>query len=80
MKNKIKVGQIYKVNKANEYYVFVITRIKKEDVYFVSKTGYAKERDKILIENDIEDKYIQLIGEYSSWQEAVNSPEFKGEK
>ena len=77
----IKVGQVYKVNEdyTGDNCMFVITRIQNEDAYFVSNIGYAKERDKILLENDIKDKYIKLIAEYPTWQEAVNSKEFKGE-
>jgi hypothetical protein len=77
----IKVGQIYKVNVDYTKYntVFIITRIENETIYFVSNIGYAIGRDTILLENDIKDKYIKLIAEYPTWQEAVNSKEFKGE-
>lgn len=77
----VKVGQIYKVNEdyTKDNCMFVITLTHDGDAYFVSNIGYAKERDKILVENDIKDKYIKLIAEYPTWQEAVNSKEFKGE-
>ena len=77
----IKVGQVYKVNEdyTSDNLVFIITRIGNETVYFVSNIGYATGRDKILLENDIKDKYIKLVAEYPTWQEAVNSKEFKGE-
>lgn len=77
----IKVGQIYKVNEnyTGDICMFVITRTQNEDAYFVSNIGYAKERDKILLENDIKDKYIKLIAEYPTWQEAVNSEYFKND-
>lgn len=77
----IKVGQIYKVSKkyTRDNCVFVITRIENESAYFVSNIGYAKERDKILLEEDIKDKYVKLIAEYPTWQEAVNSEYFKND-
>ena len=77
----IKVGQIYKVNEdyTSDNCIFVITRTQNEDAYLVSNIGYAKERDKILLENDIKDKYIKLIAEYPTWQEAVNSEYFKND-
>lgn len=79
----IKVGQVYKLNKdyTSDNCVFVITRIWNEVAYFVSNIGYAKGRDKILLEEDTKNKYVKLIAEYPTWQEAVNSKEFKvGEK
>lgn len=77
----IKVGQIYKVNEdyTSDNCVFIITLIKDEDAYFVSKTGYAKERHKILLEEDIKNKYVKLIAEYPTWQEAIDSKEFKND-
>lgn len=77
----IKVGQIYKDNKkyTSDNCLFVITRIGNEVAYFVTNIGYAKGRDTILLEEDIKDKDVKLIAEYPTWQEAVNSKEFKGE-
>lgn len=73
----IKVGQIYKHNNS----LLVVT--------FVNKSFVSREQVQ-LIKNDgftfgwshaKAQKYlVDLITEYPTWQEAVNSLEFKGEK
>lgn len=40
------------------------------------ENSYADERHKTLMEKDITTKFIKLIAEYPTWQEAVNSKEF----
>lgn len=71
----IKVGQVYK-QKNNE--IFVVTQILDGDVFIIYNDGYNASYP-IDVDNNpfIFDKHI---ASYDSWQEAVNSPEFKGEK
>ena len=73
----IKVGQIYNSD---------------EGIYVISKVWFNAAEDEnwsYVIYNDgnsdcwsdnFISKYSKLIAEYPTWQEAVNSPEFKGEK
>lgn len=71
----IKVGQVYK-QKNNE--IFVVTQILDEDVFIIYNDGYNT-----TYPIDADNKpfiFDKLIAEYPTWQEAVNSPEFKGEK
>ena len=63
----IKVGQIYKeVN--NE--IYVISRIADKDCFVIYNDGYTACYEIKFI-------YDTLIAEYPTWQEAVNSKEFK---
>lgn len=75
----IKEGQIYKFSEdcATLNYKIIITMIYDEWVCFVSNSGYANERDIKSFEKDVEKKYLILSAEYPTWQEAVNSKEFK---
>lgn len=75
--SKIKVGQIYKIDVTET--VFVITYICGGYVYFVTNVGYADERKKSLVEQDVKSNFAKLIAEYPTWQEAVNSKEFNNE-
>lgn len=71
----IKVGQIYK-QKNNE--IFVVTQILDRDVFVIYNDGYNNSYP-----IDADNKpfiFDKLIAEYPTWQEAVNSPEFRGEK
>ena len=67
----IKVGQIYKP-KNNEDAIFVVTRAETVGYYIIWDDGSANY-------HDINEEKIELIAEYPTWQEAVNSKEFKGE-
>ncbi len=69
----IKVGQIYKVN---------------EDKYVITKTWHSDLFDEEWADYIFNDgttdrtcgnifKYLELIAEYPTWQEAVNSKEFR---
>lgn len=72
----IKVGQIYKTDSG---------------IYVVTRTWFNSAFDKKYIDCIYEDgtttdysmqyaeQYSELISEYSTWQEAVNSKEFNGE-
>lgn len=71
----IKVGQIYKTDTTET--MFVVTYICDDFVSFITNIGYANERYKTSMEKDITTKFIKLIAEYPTWQEAVNSKEFK---
>ena len=71
---KIKVGQIYKTPSGSRY---IVTYMGTYNIYLLYNTGYSLEYSISDMNNNYDDK---LIAEYSTWQEAVNSPEFKGEK
>lgn len=70
----IKVGQIYK-SKNNT--IFVVSDINKGFYSVVYKCGYAVTYD----ENTISMPFVfaELIAEYPTWREAVNSKEFRDE-
>lgn len=74
----IKVGQIYKERVGNEN--FVITReyetslrIKRYDLIYQSGVVGDYQYENQVLSN------TTLVAEYPTWQEAVNSKEFKGE-
>lgn len=66
----IKVGQIYKP-KNNEDAIFVVTRAEEAVgcYYIIWDDGSANY-------HNINEEKIELIAEYPTWQEAVNSKEF----
>lgn len=66
----IKVGQIYEEKDEG---VFVITKCNNSGGYYAVKNDGKTFSGVGLDKKDI-------IVEYPTWQEAVNSPEFKGEK
>lgn len=72
----IKVGQIYK----EEDSIFVITKIwynaveVKNWVDCIYNNGTTDDYSTRFVE-----KYCKLIAEYPTWQEAVNSKEFKND-
>lgn len=72
----IKVGQIYKHNNSFFVVTFVnISFVSREQVQLIKNNGFTlgwsySKAQKYLVD---------LITEYPTWQEAVNSPEFKGE-
>lgn len=75
----IKVGQIYKYENVG---LFVISNIqdiddKSYNVTIIWQDGSAKTFKAIRKSMQI---YGKFVSEYPTWQEAVNSPEFKGEK
>lgn len=75
----IKVGQIYKGKKwVGE--ILVITKVHKfgeQELYdYIYQDGSVVAQD---YDMDIE-LGRKLIAEYNTWQEAVNSKEFRGEK
>jgi hypothetical protein len=69
----IKVGQIYKSNFT--FAIRVITFIDDSEVSLIHPDGYV---DRWSFD-DIANTNWELIAEYPTWQEAVNSKEFKGE-
>ena len=77
----VKVGQVYRT--PIEKYVVVVVQYKQ----FLEGTNYPID-DVIVIYRDGETVFFkpnvieewELLAEYDSWIEAVNSPEFKGEK
>ena len=73
----IKVGQIYK---QRDYDTFVVTYINNSKLVSMIYTDGSQRLDftdslRIFIQD-----YCELIAEYPTWKEAVNSSEFKGEK
>lgn len=70
----IKVGQIYKTPSGSRY---IVTYMGTYNTYLLYDTGYSLEYSISDMNNNYDDK---LIASYPTWQEAVNSPEFKGEK
>ena len=68
---EIKVGQIYRTKKS----LIIITRVKDCNTSFISHKGYAETTPALLVKSN-----LKLLAEYPTWQEAVNSKEFKGEK
>ncbi|MBR6515454.1 MAG: hypothetical protein IKT40_01220 [Bacilli bacterium] len=70
----IKVGQIYKTESNSRY---IVTYMGTYNIYLLYDNGYCMEYSISSMNNNYDDK---LIAEYPTWQEAVNSPEFKGEK
>lgn len=75
--SKIKVGQIYKTDRG----IYVVTRIwfnfavDKKYIDCVYEDGTTSDYPMKFVEG-----FSELIAEYPTWQEAVNSKEFKGEK
>lgn len=69
----IKVGQIYK-SKAHGA-ISCITAKGKNEFFIISPDGSSNRLD-IIIGSAVE-KIADLIAEYPTWQEAVNSKEFK---
>lgn len=70
----IKVGQIYKV----ENCIFAITKLSyiagNDMVNIICNDGVT-----ILEKYEYIRRRAKLIAEYPTWQEAVNSPEFRGD-
>ena len=71
----IKVGQIYSHRHAGEKNIICITKIKNNGmIYAIRNNGNIGNRFHSQFHN------YDLIAEFDTWQQAVNSPEFKGEK
>lgn len=80
----IKVGQVYE----SDGFKYIITKVsaRNHDV-FIEHDGFIEKVYDIIWENgevisSLSEKVIkidELLAEYSTWQEAVNSPEFRGE-
>ena len=75
----IKVGQVYKLPYSKSPVVVIRIESKKEKrfdwIYFITDGGQQERLWRTSVE-----EMLELIAEYPTWQEAVNSPEFKGEK
>ena len=65
-KKRIKIGQIHR-----SYMPFVITYIEDEDVYVLYQDGFSECKDINTLSLD------DILAEYPTWLEAVNSKEFK---
>ena len=75
----IKVGQIYKEKelpnwRKYEKSIYVVTCIDFNQVNLISPDGKVD-----IVSYDWLKEDCELIAEYPTWQEAVNSKEFKGE-
>lgn len=68
-----KVGQIYKQENGE---IFVISCIEEDECHLIYSDGYTASYS---FHSDTFG-YDKLIAEYPTWQEAVNSKEFNGEK
>lgn len=75
----VKVGQVYKLPYSKSPVVVIRIDPKKEKrfdwIYFITDDG----RQERLWRTSVEET-LELVAEYNTWQEAVNSKEFKGEK
>lgn len=69
----LRIGQIYKEKDNN---IFVITSIKNNFVSIIEVGGYANTFSLDILKRPMYILWI-LIAEYPTWQEAVNSKEFK---
>jgi hypothetical protein len=74
----VKIGQIYQYEDVGK---FVISNIQdNEEFYNPSIIWQDGSVDTLKAMRKSMKIYGKLIAEYPTWQEAVNSPEFKGEK
>lgn len=75
---KIKAGQIYKESR----WVYVVTHIENgcfknmNRVFLILSNGSMMIEKVETFELEVELKEVELIAEYPTWQEAVNSKEF----
>lgn len=67
----IKVGQVYQTERLE---IVLITRVVGFHFYIITPSGMTGEFNNIF--KDVW-SYWKLIAEYPTWQEAVNSKEFK---
>lgn len=73
----IKVGQIRKFKNYNkEYEIYAVVYVDKNYANVVFNDGMVFSWHL----SEINYKGSEVIAEYPTWQEAVNSPEFNGEK
>lgn len=74
----IKVGQIYQlpISKTPIIVTRIVTKKDKrfDDIYLLNADGITERLWRNVAEG------FDLLAEYDTWQEAVNSKEFKGEK
>lgn len=76
----VKVGQIYKQKNKPSW------RKYEDDIFVISYVGYSINTIYLsgVVDYTSTQSWIkgdcELIAEYPTWQEAVNSPEFRGEK
>lgn len=74
--NRLKVGQIYKSNLTLAIRIITFIDYALDEVSIIHPNGYV---DRWSFE-EVANSNWELVAEYPTWQEAVNSPEFKGEK
>lgn len=68
----IRQGQIYFHAYRGRNIIICVTRVKRANNYIITNNGTSGTR------YDVEFTKYDLIAEYPTWQEAVNSKEFKG--
>lgn len=73
----IKAGQIYKANFITKRIIALTGEDFNGNVHFIMPDGCVGFFHKTAIVQDIQDKFLKKIAEYPTWQEAVNSKEFK---
>ena len=75
----IKVGQIYKLPISKSSVIVTNIENKKDKqfdwIYFITEEGLQERLWRKTVEETLE-----LLAEYPTWQEAVNSQEFRGKK
>jgi hypothetical protein len=77
----IKVGQIYKEN----LWTYTVTHIEygafpdMNRVFLILRNGSMMTEAVDTFKLEVEQGFVKLIAEYPTWQEAINSKEFKGE-
>lgn len=70
----IKVGQIYFDEILGGEIAITWIAMDKKEYHCIRKDGF------IFYSSDFSTNKMELIAEYPTWQEAVNSPEFRGER
>lgn len=74
----IKVGQVYRLPFSKSPVVVIRIEPKKEErfdwIYLITDDGQQERLWRKSVEETLE-----LLAEYDTWNEAVNSPEFRGE-
>ena len=75
----IEVGQIYKLPISKSPVIVTNIENKKDKqfdwIYFITEEGLQERLWRKTVEETLE-----LLAEYPTWQQAVNSPEFKGDR
>ena len=75
--NEVKVGQVYEFILGDDLKTTIaITDVSYGLIHFINKIGISD----AIFANMLQYQNWNLLAEYPTWQEAVNSKEFNGEK